>query len=76
MDGEAIATAFATLPGPNCLRDVLPKLGVRLKVYSAIKQQLQCEVSGILRLWESYGWYIHISAAHCSQERKSGREDT
>ena len=23
MDGEAIATAFATLPGPDCLRDVL-----------------------------------------------------
>ena len=45
MDGEVIATAFATVPGPDCLHDVLPKFGVRLKVYSAIKQQLQCEVS-------------------------------
>ena len=37
MDGEAIAAVFATSPGPDCLKDVLPKLGQRLKVYNALK---------------------------------------
>ena len=44
MDGEAIVEAFGSMPGPDCLRDVLPKLGVRLKVYNAIRQQLGTEV--------------------------------
>ena len=37
MDGEATAAAFATCAGPDCLKDVIPKLGVRLKVYNALK---------------------------------------
>lgn len=37
MDGEAIAAVFTTSPGPDCLKDVLPKLGQRLKVYNALK---------------------------------------
>ena len=37
MDGEALAAAFASCPGVNCLRDVLPKFGQRLKVYNALK---------------------------------------
>lgn len=31
MDGEAIAV------GPDCLKDVVPKVGLRLKVYNALK---------------------------------------
>ena len=31
MDGEAISTAFATVTGPDCLREVIPILGVHLK---------------------------------------------
>ena len=37
MDGEATAAAFATCSGPDCLKDVIPKLGARLKVYNALK---------------------------------------
>ena len=37
MDGEATAAAFATCVGPDCLKDVIPKLGSRLKVYNALK---------------------------------------
>ena len=37
MDGEATAAAFATCAGPDCLKDVIPKLGSRLKVYNALK---------------------------------------
>ena len=35
MDGTA--AAFATCAGPDCLKDVIPKLGSRLKVYNALK---------------------------------------
>ena len=37
MDGEATVSAFATCSGPDCLKEVVPKLGSRLKVYNAIK---------------------------------------
>ena len=36
-DGEATVAAFATRSGPDCLKDVIPKLGSRLKVYNAIR---------------------------------------
>jgi len=37
MDGEAIAAAFGSCPGPDSFKTVLPKLGQRLKVYNALK---------------------------------------
>lgn len=49
MDGEAILTAFGLSSGPDCLRDVLPKYGLRVKVYKSLKtsidQELRHEVS-------------------------------
>ena len=33
MDEEAVGTLLAAVQGPDCLRDLIPKLGVRLKVY-------------------------------------------
>ena len=33
MDGEAVSLAFATTAGPDCLKDVISKYGIRLKVY-------------------------------------------
>lgn len=41
MDGEAIFTAFATAPGPDCIREVVPKLGYRLKVYRCLKSLIE-----------------------------------
>ena len=43
MDGEAIYQAFGTLSGPDCLKDVLPRFGERLKVYNAIKSVIGTE---------------------------------
>ena len=45
MDGEAICAALASTPGPDSLRDVVSKLGLRLKVYRVIKPALDKEYS-------------------------------
>ena len=37
MDGEGTVGAFATCPGPDCLKDVVLKYGSRVKVYNAIR---------------------------------------
>ena len=37
MDGEAVFDAIGCQVGPDCLKDVLPKYGQRIKVYKAIK---------------------------------------
>lgn len=41
MDGTAIVQAFATCSGPDCLKEVLGKYGIRVKVYTAIKVFLE-----------------------------------
>ena len=28
-----MVTLIATIPGPDCLKDLIPKFGIRLKVY-------------------------------------------
>ena len=44
MDGTAIIQAFGSCPGPDCLKEVIPKpYGVRLRVYTAIKIRLERE---------------------------------
>lgn len=40
MDGEATVAAFATCPGPDCIKEVVPKYGYRVKVYNAIRAAL------------------------------------
>ena len=37
MDGEALFDAFGCQSGPDCLKDVVPKYGQRVKVYKVIK---------------------------------------
>ena len=37
MDGEALVTLIGIIPGPDCLKDLIKKVGLRLKVYKAIK---------------------------------------
>lgn len=44
MDGEAISLAFATTAGPDCLKEVISKYGLRLKVYRVIKDVLSAQV--------------------------------
>ena len=37
MDGESLEALLADTPGPNCLRELIPKLGVRLRIYQRIR---------------------------------------
>ena len=37
MDGESLVTLIGIMPGPDCLKDLIPKIGIRLKVYRCIK---------------------------------------
>ena len=41
MDGTAVMQTFATYSDPDCLKEVIPKFGVRVKVYLALKKYLQ-----------------------------------
>lgn len=43
MDGEAVATIIGLTSGPDCLKDLIKKVGWRLKVYKAIKEQYEKE---------------------------------
>lgn len=41
MDGEALVTLIGVTPGPDCLKDLISKVGIRLKVYNHIKSVYQ-----------------------------------
>ena len=45
MDGEAVSLAFASCSGPDCIKDVIPKYGLRLKVYQAIKREIEASAA-------------------------------
>ena len=37
MDGESLVTLIGSKPGPDCLKDLVPKVGLRMKLYKLIK---------------------------------------
>ena len=37
MDGESLVTLIRSKPGPDCLKDVVQKVGPRMKLYKAIQ---------------------------------------
>lgn len=37
MDGESLVTLLSIVQGPDCLKDLVAKFGIRLKVYQLIK---------------------------------------
>ena len=37
MDGESLVTLIGSKPGPDCLKDVVQKVGPRMKLYKAIQ---------------------------------------
>uniref|UniRef100_A0A1X7T2E8 SAM domain-containing protein n=1 Tax=Amphimedon queenslandica TaxID=400682 RepID=A0A1X7T2E8_AMPQE len=43
MDGESLCTLFQfeSSPGPDCLRELVPKLGIRLRLYKDIKEEIK-----------------------------------
>ena len=42
MDGQAVIDTFETSPGPDCLRDIIRKYGVRVKTYKILNGLLHC----------------------------------
>ena len=49
MDGVAVSLAFASCSGPDCIKDVIPKYGLRLKVYQAIKKEIEARTPCLSR---------------------------
>lgn len=37
MDGDALVTLVGATPGPDCLKELVSKVGIRMKVYKLIK---------------------------------------
>lgn len=37
MDGDALATLLSLTPGPDSLKELVSKVGLRIKVYKVIK---------------------------------------
>ena len=68
MDGEAIVAALATCSGPDCLKDVIPKLGSRLKVYNALKVVIsdcyKLKVCSYVALCALYMLYIKLGGLY------------
>ena len=45
MDGKAIAFGLATAPGPDWLKDLIPALGIRLKLHNCLRSwYTDCQV--------------------------------
>ena len=62
MDGEAITNAFSEQSGTDCLKDVIPKFGQRIKVYKALKTALGEAI--VLEVWSSSNYCSpHVSIA-------------
>ena len=38
VDRDTLITVLATTPGPDCLKELVPKIGVRIKLYKCIKE--------------------------------------
>uniref|UniRef100_A0A1X7TPX6 Uncharacterized protein n=1 Tax=Amphimedon queenslandica TaxID=400682 RepID=A0A1X7TPX6_AMPQE len=45
MDGKSLCTLFESSLGPDCLKDVVPKLELRLHLYKEIKEKYSCNSS-------------------------------
>lgn len=50
MDGSAISAGLGSGPGPDWLKDVVPKVGWRLKVHNALKE-LYHQAQGVPKEW-------------------------
>ena len=51
MDGESLVTLIGIMPGPDCLKDLIPKIGLRLKVYRCIKACYDEETNKVSSLY-------------------------
>ena len=53
MDEDSLCTLIGIIPGPDCLKDLVPKVGVRLKVYQCIKAIYNKELTIVRLSFES-----------------------
>ena len=60
MDGEASVALLTTVQGPDCLKDSIPKLGLRLKVYQRIKAVYIVEVNCLVSCMVQYHWIMDL----------------
>ena len=37
VDGDTLLTLVGLTPGPDCLKELIPKIGTRIRVYKIIK---------------------------------------
>ena len=47
MDGEALETLLGTSQGPDCLKELITRIGTRLKVYQRIKTLLHSQIFSV-----------------------------
>ena len=65
LNGDAIALGLASDPGPSWLKDIIPKLGLRLKVHNVLRSLLLVILSISYRMWHSLAQLlIHIQQSH------------
>ena len=59
MDGESLEALLSTNKGPDCLKDLIPKLGIRLRIYkrlqsfylSQLQAGAQAQVALVSKMW-------------------------
>lgn len=50
LDGNAIAMGLASSPGPDWIKDIVPVLGVRLKVHHALRALYNANSANVVSL--------------------------
>lgn len=73
MDGESLEALLASNAGPDCLKELVPKLGVRLRIYKRIKSSFveassQIEVTLVSRSAVRCSTFLLI--IYCMTERQ------
>ena len=75
MDGESLEALLASSAGPDCLKELIPKLGVRLRIYTRIKSEIKTSFVGSSSLVEvnlvSSATHIFLFHLLCSRENIS-----
>ena len=60
MDGEAVIAGLSSSTGPDWLKDVLDKVGVRLKVHSTLKMLYTPTMVSYLYISSYYSWLVQL----------------
>ena len=75
MDGEALVMLLTNVQGPDCLKDLIPKLGVRLRVYQRIKAVYIAEVACLVSYMAQYQRIMDLQNCFDAQEELGEVDD-